>query len=466
MKPTTEKGITHYINSKEWVKVGNWKCSILADGMFGPSMKEEFVATLKVPMSMNMLQVSDDYFFEKPEFLRVQQFFYESMKEDVEYLHFVSRTLNEVAEATLKKVKSAETLQAFFEALPLDMALGMIIHPLDPAIEKYFEDDEYDPEILRYVYPIKTSHMIQERIDLLSIKLKQGQADIEHNLKHHIDTYAWMSTINWKFPLYDRSHYVQQLDTMNKQAAEEELKRLTDTKSVEAKIEKFLAGKDERHKKMLTFLRELLDAKMLNWDVVGIANLRLRELLRNDHVLSNIDYDVVVSLVPDEVLALQHGELSPQTAGELARERARELIIIYQDERLEIYPVQKETIRQLDLYNMSLGQNNLIKGSVAYKGKARGRVQIIDSSSEVPKMKRGSVLVCSMTNPDFMPAAVQATAIVTDQGGILCHAAIVSRELKIPCIIGTKIATKVLKDGDLVEVDAEKGVVQILQRTK
>jgi pyruvate,water dikinase len=72
------------------------------------------------------------------------------------------------------------------------------------------------------------------------------------------------------------------------------------------------------------------------------------------------------------------------------------------------------------------------------------------------------VLVTSMTTPDFIVAMKKAGAIVTDEGGLSCHAAIVSRELKIPCVIGTKIATKVFKDGDRVEVDANKGIVKIL----
>lgn len=69
-----------------------------------------------------------------------------------------------------------------------------------------------------------------------------------------------------------------------------------------------------------------------------------------------------------------------------------------------------------------------------------------------------------MTTPDFVPAMKKAAAVITDEGGITCHAAIMSRELGIPCVIGTKIATKVLRDGDLVEVDAEKGVVRILKK--
>ena len=68
-----------------------------------------------------------------------------------------------------------------------------------------------------------------------------------------------------------------------------------------------------------------------------------------------------------------------------------------------------------------------------------------------------------MTRPEFMPILRKAAAIVTDEGGITCHAAIVARELKIPCIIGTQIATRVLKDGDLVLVDATNGVVKKIQ---
>ena len=68
-----------------------------------------------------------------------------------------------------------------------------------------------------------------------------------------------------------------------------------------------------------------------------------------------------------------------------------------------------------------------------------------------------------MTTPDFVPAMRKAAAIITNEGGITCHAAIVSRELGKPCITGTKIASKVLKDGDMVEVDAEKGIVRIMK---
>ena len=115
---------------------------------------------------------------------------------------------------------------------------------------------------------------------------------------------------------------------------------------------------------------------------------------------------------------------------------------------------------------LSGGSKNIkeIKGQVAFGGKIKGPVRIVKNKKQMQEVKNGEILVSPMTTPDFMPAMEKAAAFVTDEGGILCHAAIVAREMKKPCIIGTKIATQVLKDGDLVEVDAEKGVVKILNK--
>jgi pyruvate,water dikinase len=79
-------------------------------------------------------------------------------------------------------------------------------------------------------------------------------------------------------------------------------------------------------------------------------------------------------------------------------------------------------------------------------------------------MKRGVILVTSMTSPDYIHAMRIAKAIITDVGGLMSHAAVVSRELGIPCIVNTKIATKVLKDGDLIEVNANTGIIRLLKK--
>lgn len=105
---------------------------------------------------------------------------------------------------------------------------------------------------------------------------------------------------------------------------------------------------------------------------------------------------------------------------------------------------------------------NQVTGQVAYKGKVKGKVKILKRKNQVSEFAKGQILVSPMTTPDFLPAMKKAVAFVTDEGGIVCHAAIIARELKIPCVIGTKVATQVFKDGDMVEVDAEQGIVKKL----
>jgi pyruvate,water dikinase len=108
--------------------------------------------------------------------------------------------------------------------------------------------------------------------------------------------------------------------------------------------------------------------------------------------------------------------------------------------------------------------NQEIRGMIANKGIVRGHAKIISGKNEFDKFRDGDVIVTAMTSVDFLPLMKRAAAYVTNEGGITSHAAIVSRELDKPCILGTKNATRILKDGDLIEVDANQGVVRILER--
>jgi phosphohistidine swiveling domain-containing protein len=112
--------------------------------------------------------------------------------------------------------------------------------------------------------------------------------------------------------------------------------------------------------------------------------------------------------------------------------------------------------------NKEIEQTDIIKGACACKGKARGIVKVINKKEDMQKMNEGDILVSSATTPSIIAAMRKAAAFITDEGGLTCHAAIVSRELNTPCVVGTKIATRLLKDGDFVEVDAENGLVKKL----
>jgi phosphohistidine swiveling domain-containing protein len=128
--------------------------------------------------------------------------------------------------------------------------------------------------------------------------------------------------------------------------------------------------------------------------------------------------------------------------------------------------------REMNISNGKMKKISQFKGVVANRGKLVGTVRILGANDAKQaaflrkNFKKGEILVTQMTQPNIMDIASRAGAIVTDEGGMLSHAAIISRELKIPCIVSTGIATQVLHDGDRVEVDADKGMVIIIGRKK
>jgi pyruvate, water dikinase len=107
-------------------------------------------------------------------------------------------------------------------------------------------------------------------------------------------------------------------------------------------------------------------------------------------------------------------------------------------------------------------QNPTLKGIPASQGEAEGEVKIVFDMKDNAKFNEGDVLVTKMTEPSMVPIMIKAAAIVTDVGGITCHAAIVSREMGTPCVVATKEATTKLQDGQKVRVDGTNGEVYII----
>ncbi|MEK6910690.1 MAG: PEP-utilizing enzyme [Nanoarchaeota archaeon] len=105
----------------------------------------------------------------------------------------------------------------------------------------------------------------------------------------------------------------------------------------------------------------------------------------------------------------------------------------------------------------------IIKGMTGNSGKAKGKIVIVHHFADISQINKGEIVVASMVRPEHAYKIKNASAIITDLGGILSHASTLARELKIPCITGTKNATKVLKSGDKVELDADKGTIKVIK---
>jgi len=121
----------------------------------------------------------------------------------------------------------------------------------------------------------------------------------------------------------------------------------------------------------------------------------------------------------------------------------------------------KDTSKVIKKLDGNLNNRFETSGTVAYKGKVRGIARIIlDPLAKNIVFNQGDILITINSNPVFMPYILRAGAIVADEGGLASHATIVSREFKKPCITGTKIATQIFKNGDMIEVDADNGIVR------
>jgi len=103
-----------------------------------------------------------------------------------------------------------------------------------------------------------------------------------------------------------------------------------------------------------------------------------------------------------------------------------------------------------------------LKGYPVGSGKITGTVKIIKSKKDFGKFSKDLILVTKMTDPAWTPLIIMAKGMITDKGGRLCHAAIITREFGKVAVVGTENATKLLKDGDKVEIDADRGIVVIL----
>jgi len=145
------------------------------------------------------------------------------------------------------------------------------------------------------------------------------------------------------------------------------------------------------------------------------------------------------------------------------RNRYEASVLYFEKDRLSL--IFGESVAEVEniISKQSSTAGKEIKGISAYPGKVIGKVRIILDPLKVPVFNDNDVLVTGMTRPEFMSVIKKASAIITDVGGILCHAAITAREMKIPCVVGTAVATRVLKDGDTVEVDADNGIIKMIK---
>ncbi|PLX28846.1 hypothetical protein C0581_00865 [Candidatus Parcubacteria bacterium] len=288
--------------------------------------------------------------------------------------------------------------------------------------------------------------------------------DILDMLERHRAKYYYSKCIfvHGEYVLED---YIKQLqdifsgDTIPSEILENQDRELQENKEKKEQLCKEL-NLDEKWKNIFVEFGEFMVTKIYRryaqiFALYNMGNI-LREIAKRFYLTEKQVRHMLPHEVEDMLLrdTYDEGELSQRS----------KMCVYYAQEGVDKIYTGKEADKIMKQTEVEIDTDiDTLAGEIGCPGSGRGKVRIIIRSEDMKKMKDGDVLVSIATDPDIVPAMKRASAIVTEQGGVTSHAAIVSRELGIPCVIGTKIATKVLKDGDIVEVDANKGVVTILK---
>ncbi len=308
------------------------------------------------------------------------------------------------------------------------------------------------------VSPNKMSFMMREEYDLLKIACKPKL--FNSMINKHVNDYNWL-VYDYGVKVLKESYFVQRLKKMNDPSVQ--------LNNIECKF------KDLKKKQVLLKKKLKLDRNLIKIiEVVKICSFLMdhkKEVFTKSHLIFRPVLKEIAKRLKLNLKLVQYLTIEEIRQGLLFDKKYCKEDINKRDD-YSIFIFKNNGIKMLvgkeakQFFNEKLKTKSVnsdvkvLKGTSASLGKVRGQVKVIVNTKQLNKLRKGDVLVAVMTSPDYIVAMRKASAIITDEGGMTCHAAIVSRELGIPCIVNTKIATKLLKDGDLVEVDANKGVVR------
>lgn len=321
------------------------------------------------------------------------------------------------------------------------------------------------------VYVRKFNRNTEELVAILELSklIKTKGLDINSEvvnklLKKHSEEYGWLGT-RWQFEnswnIDDIKLRVKRYLDGNPEKQLSDVLQPREEAEIATKefIQKFNLSADE--KEFIDLVKEFVFLRTFRTESLARANYLVKPFLQEASEILKVDREDIVFLSVDEIIDSINKRIEYTN---IIKQRKNGHYMILCDDVIEIFTEDERLlVDELNIFNFGIGEGDKITGQIAWRGIAKGKVKIVKDQKDISKVKDGDILVAVMTFPNYIPAMEKASAFVTDEGGILCHAAIVSREMKKPCIIGTKTATKLLKDGDLIEVDANNGFVSILQ---
>ncbi|OIO19592.1 MAG: hypothetical protein AUJ37_02455 [Candidatus Magasanikbacteria bacterium CG1_02_41_34] len=381
---------------------------------------------------------------------------------------------------------------AYYEWAWIPVCVDMFHGNLTKKVKEYLHtkgvsEEKVNEYFVVLTQPVNKSLIILEQEELLAIAIaiehvailaqifKDGNIErIQMTLKDHSDILEMLHAHTnkyyytkhlWVTGEYTIEDYIQQLvDIFATGEKPSEILKKQDASFVRAKEERDALVEqlqiEEKWKKILYAYGEFMVTKIYRRyaQIFAVHHMSaiLKEIAKRKYLT---EMQVRFATLYDIEKMLLHDEYN---AEELL-ERTKHCVYYAEEGYSHVYIKEESSSLEKEVEQEIVDEDiTELHGETGCLGYGKGPVKIIIRAEDMAKMNPGDVLVSIATDPDIVPAMKKACAIVTEQGGVTSHAAIVSRELGIPCVIGTKIATKVLKDGDMVEVDANRGIVKKL----
>ena len=374
----------------------------------------------------------------------------------------------------LKQLSDEKLVSLLKEAAKLQtdsVGIAHIIEAIGVGLEKDFKTEliseiknkeKFNEYYVLLAAPTEPSFIAKEENDLRGIARLKG-VERKQALKKHFEKYFWLQNSYAGPKKLTLDFFADRLELAESSKTGQGVENGQDVRDEKnSLIEKLnLSQASQQMTELIDFTTVWQDERKVNiLKAVSYLGMVLEEIKKRTELELGLLYCLSVSDIEKPSSLEELIDLKQELE---TRQKGCFVLIRGDKEFIASGSLYKNLVKEQDDITEGEKENKLeLHGSIANRGTAIGKVVILKNISSMHLVKQGDVIVSSMTRPEYMPAIRKAVAIVTDEGGITCHAAIVSRELNIPAVIGTKIATKVLRDGMRVEVRANHGAVKII----
>lgn len=475
--------------NEKWHLVVSFKTELLSEYLIHKGYREELHKLIpRIGIMKNRMILDNDIYVDLNEIEEIQKKLSENFilysNEAYNAIQKQANILLNTSEDIAINFKNSDTnkklsleLKRFFKEYQKSLGAIGIPTTIDLKLEReiltYLEESKIKDvqkaflELAVSNKPIETNKEYEELLDIAikiqDNKLSLNSQELMNLVNKHCKKYGWIHSTLFLGDIYDEEKIINELESIkNPREIKEKLLKQREAKLQEAnKIIKMISS--NKGKEEAKFLQKAVYFRTVRLEWMNKACFIIRPILEESVKRLDIKFEDILYITPDELIeSLEKEKLMVRK--EVIKEREKGYGMISDNQKEYIILTGNELMKLKKIFSKHISDEKII-GIIASKGKIKGKVVIVKDRSELYKVKKDDILVTPLTTPDFVIAMKKASAIITDLGGVTSHAAIVARELRKPCIVGTTNATKVLKDGDIIEINDENGEINIIKKS-